>query len=114
MSDPVLQVRRQAAAALGELDGLERAPPGLLTALRDQDQELRVLAAQALGEIADPSAVPALAGALKDESAEVRRQAVQALGEIDHADVTQHLVLAMKDPDTEVRRLAAEALGERK
>ena len=49
---------------------------------RDEDPNTRVLAAQALGDMKDRTAVPALIRALKDTNQSVRVAAVQALGRI--------------------------------
>src|SRR5215475_4684480 len=50
-------VRRQAAAALGELRNA-RAVPGLMEALKDTQVDVRQHAISALGEIGDARAVP--------------------------------------------------------
>ena len=48
--------------------------------LKNRDRDVRALAAKALGEIKDKSAVPALIGALKDKDSKVRAEAATALG----------------------------------
>jgi HEAT repeat protein len=55
---------------------------GLIKALRDQDERVRMQAAWALGSIGDRRASDALAATLKDASPRVRRQAAWALGSI--------------------------------
>src|SRR5438093_5349345 len=74
-------VRRQAAAALGEI-GNARAVPGLMDALKDTDPDVRQRAISALGEIGDARAVSGIAGALKDASPSIRARAASALGEL--------------------------------
>jgi HEAT repeat protein/beta-lactamase regulating signal transducer with metallopeptidase domain len=113
LRDSDVEVRRNAARGLGELDGLRTIPAGLLTAMRDADPEVRMLAAHAAGEIQDPAAVPALILLLRDASLDVRRQAVHALGEMRSASAAEALVAALRDEDPEIRRLAAQALGNR-
>src|SRR6476620_7927175 len=57
-------VRRQAAAALGEI-GNARAVAGLMEALKDADADVRGHALSALGDIGDRRAVTAITGLLK-------------------------------------------------
>ena len=88
--DPDPQVRRQAIFAFTDIgyslgDRAISAVPVLLTALVDQDQESRCLAAMALGDIgvATPEVAEVLRTAQSDGDAEVREaasQAFQALG----------------------------------
>ena len=84
-------VRRQAAAALGEI-GNTRAVPGLIDALKDADPDVRQRAISALGEIGDARAVAAMAGLLKDSSPSIRTRAATALGELQDAAAVDPLV----------------------
>ncbi len=86
--------------ALGELD-LSSAPPALIEALRDEDLELRRLAAHSLGEIEDPAAVPGLAELLKGSDVQTARVAIWALGEIDDPAAYRVLVEALEHQDPE-------------
>ena len=52
-ADARADVRQKAAWALGQLDELTTAPPALIEALRDEDRNVRLGAAHALGEIED-------------------------------------------------------------
>lgn len=79
--------RRAAAVELGRL-GDGRAVPALVTALEDEDAELRGAAADALGALGDPRAVGPLIALLADRSRggggpiyEHASRALQALGE---------------------------------
>ena len=79
-SDNVLQ--RHAAAALGQLGPVARdAVPGLITALRAKELEVRDDVVRALVGIG-PAAVPALLEALKDDDELIRFEAAHALTEI--------------------------------
>ena len=61
LKDTDAGVRRQAAAALGEI-GNARAVTGLIEALKDSDADVRRHALSALGEIGDPRAAARLPG----------------------------------------------------
>ena len=78
-ADPSWRVRLQAAVVLGKLrDG--RSVPSLLRALNDENETVRGLSAQVLGDLGDASAIAALEQARKrDGSAFVREKAGQAL-----------------------------------
>jgi hypothetical protein len=78
-SDPSWRVRLQAAVVLGKLrDG--RSVPSLLRALSDENETVRGLSAQVLGDLGDTSAVAALEQVHKrDASAFVRDKSQQAL-----------------------------------
>ena len=62
--------------------GDRAAVPGLITALKDNDAEVRQQAAFALSQIGDESAIDALTAAIKDPVADVRQQAIFALTQI--------------------------------
>ncbi len=104
-------VRRQAAAALGQL-GSARAVPGLVEALKDAQADVRLRATIALGEIGDASGAQALTAALKDTDPRVRARAAHALGEIGDRAAVDPLVGAVRDASAEVRRRAISALAE--
>jgi len=75
-------VRLQAAVVLGKLRD-PRSVPSLLRALGDENETVRGLAAQVLGDIGEPSVVIALDHARRsDSSAFVRNRANEALAKI--------------------------------
>jgi len=75
LKDADAGVRRQAAAALGEI-GNARAVTGLIEALKDADADVRAHALSALGEIGDRRAAGAIATLLKDSSPSIRSRSV--------------------------------------
>ena len=92
MSDSSQPNVDQLLAALGDKDGLSRqkarkslveiraaAVPGLITALDNNQQQVRWEAAKTLTEIADPAAADALVQALGDEDGDVRWVASEAM-----------------------------------
>jgi len=95
---------------------------GLIKALKHKDEDVRISAAMALGEIGDTRAVDPLVQALKDEDEDVVKHADNALEKIDlvrsrslrqkyHDDV-KDLIKALRHRDKDVRISAAMALGE--
>lgn len=89
-----------------------KALPLLFGALNDQDPRIRAAAAEALGELGDPSAIEALGTALaKDTDSNVREAAAEALGEMGSPNAVQVLRTGLKDADEEVREAVVEALG---
>ncbi|MDI9633292.1 MAG: HEAT repeat domain-containing protein [Methanolinea sp.] len=85
---------------------------GLLSALGHPDPAVQYAAAEALGELGEPSAVPALVEALAgDRHPGVRWEAAEALARIG-APAVDALVGILHHPDEDVRWKAAIALGE--
>jgi hypothetical protein len=89
-----------------------KAVPLLLGALNDQDPRIRSAAAEALGEVGDPSAIEALGNALaKDSDSDVRESAAEALGELGSPNAVQVLRTGLKDGDEDVREAVVDALA---
>lgn len=112
-------VRGLAAQALESMDSkwarsdaAKRAVPGFVTALRDNDEAMRVFAALLLGNLKDERAVEPLIAVLNSPDAELREAAAGALGDIGNARAVESLTAALKDPQRSVRRAAARALGQ--
>jgi HEAT repeat protein len=82
---------------------------------RGSNQKSRVLAAQALGDVKDPTekrrAVEALILALEDDHPEVRMEAASSLGELRDTSAVTPLVKRLDDGTAPVRQHAAIALG---
>jgi HEAT repeat protein len=83
----------------------------LIAALLDQDYEVRELAAQALRELGEPAVEPLIA-ALLDQDSKVRQLAAKLLGELGNTRAVEPLVAALQDEAETVRNAAAVALGE--
>ncbi|MDP3012079.1 MAG: HEAT repeat domain-containing protein, partial [Candidatus Hydromicrobium sp.] len=88
-------VRREAAEALSKI-GLPAVEP-LIAALKDNDWDVRKVAAEALGEIGDSLAVESLIAALKDKDRDVHYNAAVALGKIRDIRAVEPLIAALKD-----------------
>lgn len=102
-------IRRQAAAALGEI-GDEQAVEPLIQALKDEDRYMRRKAAGALGEIKDARAVEPLIQALKDEDLSVRGEVAEALGKMGDVKAVKSLVAALKDENIDFQKKVVKAL----
>lgn len=119
LADPDVQVRAEAARALGRTAS-QAAVPALVFALKDDSVEVRRWAAQALGAIRNLASTPALIEALRDRDVGVRRTAAQALGHLRAQGAVSALAEALGDASgsihggdaTDARCMAAWALGE--
>jgi len=115
LEDSELDVRLEAAAALGQARAPEAVVP-LMDWLDDKNSELRAAAVRSLGTIDDARSRPGLSRALADGVPEVRLAAVGALGQSDSAadaETLPALLASLDDPDASVRRSVAQALAER-
>lgn len=83
----------------------------LIKALGDEDWYIRGNAATALGLIGDARAVEPLIKALGEKDWDVRKKAAAALGKIGDSRAVEPLINALGDNGEEVRLNAAEALG---
>ncbi len=89
----------------------ELAVDPLTALLMDEDADVRVHAATALGWVGGPDAVQPLLVALQDQDLLVRRYAARALCWVVDETATEGLIDALKDEDNYVRSYAARALG---
>lgn len=113
LSDSDAEVRQAAAEGIGNLDNLRTAPPELIRAMEDRNDEVRHAVAHALGHVKDPAAIRALVAHVTDPNVEVRQAVVEAMDEFDDPAVTAALRTALRDTDAEVRQSAVRALGNR-
>ncbi len=111
-SEPV--VRAAAAESLGYTAEAadESVVRVLIDALDDEDQEVILCAAWALGEVRSPTAVPRLIGLLKHTNWRVRETAAESLGWTgDAAAVAPLIETVEKDRNWNVRLCATWSLG---
>ena len=90
----------------------QRAMPGLLALLQDENPTIRMNATQALGQIGDADAVPALLPGLQDPDSRVMLAAAQALGGLGDPRAAQALFAIAADEAAyyRLRGAAVEAL----
>jgi HEAT repeat protein len=100
--------------AVEGLSGLgDKAVPPLSAALSDPDENVRLVAVQALAAIGTPAVAPPLIVALDDSNDDVRTEAVRALGKERVREAVQPLMRRVQtDPVGAVRYESLEALGE--
>lgn len=89
----------------------EMAVDPLTALLMDEDADVRVHAATALGWVGGPDAVQPLLVALQDRDLLVRRYAARALCWVVDEHAVNGLMEALRDEDNYVRSYAARALG---
>jgi len=112
LDDPVADVRRDAAYALGSLGA-----PGAVRALAatvagDPNAPTREMAVWAIAQIGSRAATAALSDAARrDSSEDVRAMAVWALGQLEDPQSVPALAAVLGDRSDEVRGRAAWALG---
>lgn len=111
LEDPVVEVRREAALALGQLADVD-STAALTRALASDSEPVRRAAALALGGISTAEARTALLKVLEADVA-VWREAAIALSHHHHPEVTERLtqLLSNREADDHARRGAALALG---
>lgn len=88
-----------------------RAVDPLIALLMDEDIDVRVHAATALGWVGGPDAIQPLLVALKDKDLAVRRYAARAMCWVVDKSAVEGLIEALSDEDTYVRSYSARALG---
>jgi HEAT repeat protein len=93
---------------------IDKAPPALVKAIRDEDDDVRLRAAWALSQIGDADVVPQVVAALRVETVDRVRQAeIRTLLESgEHSESVFKELLESKDAKT--RELAVRALAGRR
>lgn len=86
--------------------------PSLIELLLDRDPEVRLYAAQALGDRGDPRAVPTLMALLKDQDPNVQYHAIEALGKLQAPEAVDPLLSIVESHNFFLAFPALEALKE--
>ncbi len=114
MSSDHAEVRRASVVGLGKVGGA-RARGLLAIGLADEDPDVQIVAAQALGRWRDNEGTPPideLLLALQSELAHVRAAVARALGESGSPLAVDPLRELLRDPESGVAVAAVEALGQ--
>jgi HEAT repeat protein len=111
LQSPSAAVRTAAADVLtSAADPHPSLRAALISALDDEECEVRARAARAIGNIGDVGAVVSLIKSLGDPVWFVRLQTAKAIGALAHERAVRALVTALTDEAWQVRAAAAEAL----
>lgn len=105
-----ITVWQKAAAALAALG--EPAVPPLLKAAKDEDENVRRGAIEALGQLHDARGVDSLIAALQDKDSLIRASSADALARIGDPRAIEPLIALLDDDDSHVRSHAFFALAE--
>ena len=101
---PKIHVRIGAIEALGAIKSPRSVEPLIHTLMTDESNEVRWVAALALGEIGDKRSIPSLLASLQDEDRYVRYGSVKALEQIGWSAETDqdraYYYIALQDWDT--------------
>jgi HEAT repeat protein/beta-lactamase regulating signal transducer with metallopeptidase domain len=89
----------------------KRVADALITALNDDNVQVRQEALSALASMRDDRAIPGLVRALSDPMTEVRMRALGSLVQFNSAAAADGVLSALKDRDAEVREQAARHLA---
>jgi beta-lactamase regulating signal transducer with metallopeptidase domain len=88
-----------------------RVTDALMTALNDENADVREQALAALAGMRDPRIIPALLKALGDPSVDLRERAVHSLARFDTPEAIDGIFRALKDSSPDVREHAALYMG---
>src|SRR5690606_3598646 len=103
--DPDPAIRKSVVMELIQY-GQDAVDP-LIALLMDEDGDVRVHAATALGWVGGKDAIQPLVVALMDENPYVRRYAARAMCWVVDESAIDGLIMALQDEDTYVRQYAA-------
>lgn len=112
LDDPSLEVREEAATALGRI-GDREAADALIEAFMKPDSYIEMQTCRALGLIGDTRAVEPLLSRLSTAPRDLKAEICRALGEIGDRRAAEPLLELVRsvDFDTRVRAAAVQALG---
>jgi hypothetical protein len=104
-----VETQRKVLRALGEMKD-RRAIPCMAASLKDENTNVRMLAAWGLGQMGEPALKPLLAE-LADKGSPGRSDAAFALGKINQPQAIGPLIDALKETDPDLRKESAKALS---
>lgn len=107
--DPNPMVRRSVVMEFIQYG--EDAIDPLIALLMDEDADVRITAATALGWVGGKDAVQPLLVALQDENSFVRRYAARAMCWVVNDEALEGLIASLRDEDSYVRSYCARAIG---
>lgn len=108
VEDP--DIRKDAVVTLEGLEDAGSIDLLINALLYDEDEDVKISAAYALGSVGTEVAIDSLGKALQDKDSEVRLSAVEALGDIGGVMSIHVLEGALTNEDEDVREMAAEII----
>lgn len=108
-SDTTQTIIAQALAQFADKNSLKTFINAL--EVSNDNDEVRAIAAWALGRIGDQSAVSALQQAIQDEDWTVALNSIEALGKLKATEAVTDLIVLLDDIDDDIRRYAVQALS---
>lgn len=110
LENPSPALRQLALEQLAPFRSEEIAKQKIIQSLKDSDHEVRIYAAEILGDIVDSQALIALSQALEDENWGVRKASVDSFGKLKNPDTLSFIIHSLDDEHPQVRYSAAKAL----
>jgi len=110
IADASPRVRRAVASSISAETGTPLEGT-LLVLLRDQDQDVRLAAIEALGRIGDPSCAEDLIRAFSDAPKHLCLAVLKAMGNLRNTRSLRFLTGFLKKPDPDLKHIAIESLG---
>ncbi len=104
LSDPETIVRATVAGAIAQDPRLRNAASWLLDALdREEEEQVRLILLQALGQVGGVSALSRIEPLMEDPSSQIRRAVLETMGRLGGRGVVELLLKAKEDSDATVR-----------
>ncbi len=110
LADPGYSNRRAVVLALAEI-GDVRTTKALMSATRDVDPSVRVVAFEALGDLNEPGVADTVRLGLRDTNANVRAACAESVGRLGDLGAVELLLTTVRDNHWSVRKASVEALG---
>ena len=110
LENPSPALRQLALEQLAPFGSEEIAKQKIIQSLKDSDNEVRIYAAEILGDIVDNQALIALSQALEDENWGVRKASIDSFGKHKNPDTLSFIIHTLDDEHPQVRYSAAKAL----
>lgn len=110
LENPSPALRQLALEQLAPFRNEEIAKQKIIQSLKDSDSEVRIFAAEILGDIVDSQVLIALSQALEDENWGVRKATIDSFGKHKNLGTFTFIIHSLEDEHSQVRYSAAKAL----
>ncbi len=110
LENPNPALRQLALEQLAPFGNEDLAKQKIIQSLKDSDPDVRIYAAEILGDIADSQVLIALSQALEDDHWGVRKATIDSFGKHKNPDTFSFIIHSLVDVHPQVRYSAAKAL----